>query len=573
MFEEFGIVNEYLFEPQNGDMFTPGLATSWSFNADGTEMTFQIRQGVEWQSPRGLEHLDLGLLTAQDVARVMNLNNKDLNPGGFPVTPMQNWYGEARSEGDETVHLEVSGPLGFPIALSASSPMQIQGLGIYYTGSIASQGLDWAQAHPVGTGPFTQGECIQNEACSFHAVSEHWRVVPDIDTFTLIRADLRSGDDVAYAMLRNGVADASQFFRYSQVDEILTGGLRKIHSHGDYIGHSILWAGNYWEEVHGSEDWDLNPWDSGAYDRDFPWIGDPWQEIYPEKVRYTDTDNPPGMTDMEQARLVRLALDTALDRSSFVEDLFNGYGTPLYNEYMGPHYYGWDAGRESGVWTFDGVRIQATDSQQAVPWALSDSNLDEADRLLTLAGYPLVNGKRESFGTDLLLVSYVAEFGQDSLLLGPPILETWSKLGIEAGFFEEDYSGVISPVLRSRNAIFPIVKNGDVARSSYPLDAPYPIADTSLNRGVDRNGLNFGFESPFLAQQHLAILASSDRVFREQQHLQVADYMTYWRLYGGLVQLPVSVIVTERTESWFDPRMKQKGQNVYARPEFLKLKR
>jgi len=109
-----------------------------------------------------------------------------------------------------------------------------------------------------------------------------------------------------------------------------------------------------------------SPWDSPPYDEDLPWIADPWQESHPDEVRYTDTDNPPGMTDMEQARLVRLALGTAIDREGINGEFLGGIGLPLYSEYMGPEYPGWDPDRESET-----RRMMDTELPQIVRSSLS----------------------------------------------------------------------------------------------------------------------------------------------------------------------------------------------------------
>ena len=75
---------------------------------------------------------------------------------------------------------------------------------------------------------------------------------------------------------------------------------------------------------------------------------------------YVDTDNPPGIDDMEQARLVRLALSIAIDRNEINEVFVDGRGTPIYSEYMGPDYPGWDADRATGCWDWIGNRIDCS---------------------------------------------------------------------------------------------------------------------------------------------------------------------------------------------------------------------
>ena len=60
---------------------------------------------------------------------------------------------------------------------------------------------------------------------------------------------------------------------------------------------------------------------------------------------------------MEQARLVRLALSIAMDRNEINNVFLDGKGTPIYSEYMGPEYPGWDPNRTTGCWDWLGNRI------------------------------------------------------------------------------------------------------------------------------------------------------------------------------------------------------------------------
>ena len=98
-----------------------------------------------------------------------------------------------------------------------------------------------------------------------------------------------------------------------------------------------MWSGNLCEQIHArtGEVLDPAPWDAPSNIVDYPWIGNPWCEMG-KPCQYEDSDNPPGMSDMEQARLVRWALSYALDREGIVDGILNGYGAGMPSEYMGP---------------------------------------------------------------------------------------------------------------------------------------------------------------------------------------------------------------------------------------------
>jgi len=70
--------------PQNTlQSVVPDLAASWSWNADGTELTFRLREGVRWHDGKRF--------TAEDVRCTwdMLLGN---SPAKFRINPRKPWY-------------------------------------------------------------------------------------------------------------------------------------------------------------------------------------------------------------------------------------------------------------------------------------------------------------------------------------------------------------------------------------------------------------------------------------------------------------------------------------------------
>ena len=102
------------------------------------------------------------------------------------------------------------------------------------------------------------------------------------------------------------------------------------------------------------------------------------------------------MTDMEQARLVRLALGVGIDRELINEFILGGLGTPIYSEYMGPLYPGWEPDRIAPPmhWQTGEPIANPGPTEVGVPWALYPGDEDheaaqaEARALLEAAGYP-----------------------------------------------------------------------------------------------------------------------------------------------------------------------------------------
>ena len=99
-------------------------------------------------------------------------------------------------------------------------------------------------------------------------------------------------------------------------------------------------------------------------------------------------------------------------------------------------------------------------------------------------------------------------------------MSTWTQLGIQISGLEEDYGGVISPRMRRREQLLPVLKNGDVHSNSYPLDWPLPTVDSSSSRP----GWGPGFESPAQAYWLFQILPEKDPAKRGEMHLMGVDY-------------------------------------------------
>src|SRR6266481_6984476 len=92
-------------EPQNSlRSIVPDLATSWSWNEDGTELTFPLRQGVKWHDGKPL--------TANDVKCTWDLISGKSSEK-LRINPRKSWYRnleEVTTNGDYEVTLHLKQP-------------------------------------------------------------------------------------------------------------------------------------------------------------------------------------------------------------------------------------------------------------------------------------------------------------------------------------------------------------------------------------------------------------------------------------------------------------------------------
>ena len=153
----------------------PDLATNWSWNEDGTELTFTLRQGVKWHDGMPftardvLCTVDLQLDKAKDKVR---FNPRKSNFKNLESVTADNDY-------QVTFHLKRPQP-AFPMLL-ANGFAEI---------TPCHQTPDQMRQHPIGTGPFKFVEFKPNEHIKVARNPDYWKPDrPYLDgiEFTVIR--------------------------------------------------------------------------------------------------------------------------------------------------------------------------------------------------------------------------------------------------------------------------------------------------------------------------------------------------------------------------------------------------
>src|SRR5579864_3883186 len=100
--------NLVVFDPNQKENslndIVPDLADSWSWNADGTELTFKLHPGVKWHDGKPF--------TANDVKCTWDLI-LGKSPDKLRLNPRKTWYGnleEVVTEGDDTAAFVLKRP-------------------------------------------------------------------------------------------------------------------------------------------------------------------------------------------------------------------------------------------------------------------------------------------------------------------------------------------------------------------------------------------------------------------------------------------------------------------------------
>lgn len=148
-------------QPRNSvETIQPELATSWSWSADNTALTFKLREGVKWHDGKPF--------TSKDVKCTW-----DLLMGRAP-TPLRinlrgGWYHNLKDvvpNGDFEITFHLGRPQPALLALLAS------GYSVIYPCHVAPRDM---RTHPIGTGPFRFVEFKQNESIKLARNTDYWK--------------------------------------------------------------------------------------------------------------------------------------------------------------------------------------------------------------------------------------------------------------------------------------------------------------------------------------------------------------------------------------------------------------
>src|ERR1700726_440216 len=138
----------------------PDLAASWSWNEEGTELTFPLRQGVKWHDGKPF--------TGRDVKCTWDLLTGKASEK-LRINPRKSWYTNLEDvvvKGDYEVTFRLKRPQPALIALLAS------GWSPVYPCHLPPRDM---RSHPIGTGPFKFVEFKQNEAIKLARNTGAWK--------------------------------------------------------------------------------------------------------------------------------------------------------------------------------------------------------------------------------------------------------------------------------------------------------------------------------------------------------------------------------------------------------------
>ncbi len=486
-------VVETLFKPTHeGGPATALLAESWQLDTASPPkyVDVTLRSGVEF-------HGGFGELTADDLVWSVNDTNPNLSTelgAGQPsVTDgsgtWAGFLGANPAEKTGTYTARINWESFDPRWDTWFFGQDGLGAGIVSKNAFDQNGKDWNLDHVVGTGPYELTTWTRGERTVYSALQSHWRKVAEVQEITRLTVP---DETVRLAMLETGEADIAEV-GLSNIPQAQRVGMVTAGS-GTARMVSVMFAGNLWETTHPTTGDDL---EIVTYNNDLAWLGNPHSP--------DDSNNPPGMDDMEQARLVRTALSMAIDRELINEAVLNGLGWPVHIPYFDINNDNWQ-----GKWE--------------VPF-----DPDGAEALLDQAGFP-----RNSSGTRFTIPMFAWPIGHFFADIGDAVSIQWEDIGVKVDVLHYEYP-VFRPTLVGRSATQAWTDTGPLeAFSSTPWDWPRGIQMSALARG----GKSHGLENPTATANYLNVSAESDLEARIALNNQFADFLREWVPGMGVVAAP-----------------------------------
>ncbi|MBF9042251.1 hypothetical protein HKCCE4037_02855 [Rhodobacterales bacterium HKCCE4037] len=164
------LVYEYLVYLDGDGNAEPGLAESWELNEDGTQWTFNLREGVPFSDE------SCGTVTAADVQySIERIIAEDSRAG--PASTMRRIIESVETPDDMTVVINLSAP---DFLLDTGYMGEAQQTGIVCRSYVEGLGEDADTAPPVGTGAYVLETSVEgSEITLTRREGDHWRVSPE----------------------------------------------------------------------------------------------------------------------------------------------------------------------------------------------------------------------------------------------------------------------------------------------------------------------------------------------------------------------------------------------------------
>jgi ABC-type transport system substrate-binding protein len=434
---------------------------------DAQTWTFHLRQGIPF-------HFDQGEFTAKDMIPTIDKAMEVGSLTGCRGSMSAMMGAESATQMMQQGNLEIVDDYTFTMKLARSQVdlaswwfniLQVPCAMIWSSAQFEAEGEAMFENGPAGTGTY---QCVRRtlkESAEYERVPyDHWRVNPEFKT---LKISTIPEDATRLAMILAGEADMVDIPKVLH-EQAINGGMVVLESPLPAVGLHVQMYGQY----------------------------------YVSKMNYTPEENPwaaPG----ETGRLVREALNRAVNREEIINVLFQGRGEPMYNTIFHQSLDGWNPRWE-----------EEFDEKYGYDPELAKQLLDQA-------GFPGDANGQNRFKMEVRASSLPGL--PETIEVSQSMAQAFEDIGIDVELTETEYAQVLDAtrdrhdahfILPLRQTIRPIMQNIRIYYYSGPIEEA---------TGLPKGGSIYN-EDPLFDRVYEALLSETDPKKRDQLARELGDY-------------------------------------------------
>jgi ABC-type transport system substrate-binding protein len=472
------IENPTTINPKSGvSTVIPQVFTEWDMSPDGQDFSFKIRKGVKF-------HNDWGGFTVKDFIYNVDSAVQDGSLTGCASTFKAFMGAKTAKEMKDNGNLIINDDYKFTMHTARpqvdlvswwNNVLMVPRTESFSSAQFEAEGESMYKTGPSGTRPYQFVSRTLNEFADMRRVPyDHWRVNPEFKT---LRISTVPEEATRLAQLLAGEVDLADLSKAIH-DTAINSGMVVFESPLPAVGLTILFQGIY----------------------------------HVSKVNW-DSDNDPWALEGEPGRLVREAMNRAIDREPIINSLFKGRGSPVYNTAFHPTLEGW-----SDRWKDEFAEKYRYDPELA-------------KQLLDEAGFPGDANGQNRFRIEV----------RQSILPGLPevievaqtVAQSLQEVGIDAHIVETEFSQALDAfrdrhdahfLLPVRQTIRPITANMRIYFYTGPIDE---------EKGRPTRGVLYA-ESEVADRVYEQMLGESDPDIRQRISQELGDFV-----YDQYLTIPV----------------------------------
>ncbi|PKB71903.1 MAG: hypothetical protein BZY87_03075 [SAR202 cluster bacterium Io17-Chloro-G6] len=473
------IENPSTIAPETGvSTVIPQLFTDWEISADGKEYSFNLRQGVQL-------HFGWGEYSVNDFIRTVDSYlTADVDLSGCSSTFKGFMGAGSATEMMEAGNLNVIDDHNFTMSLARPQVdlmtwwfniLAIPCAESWSSAQFEAEGEAMFEGKPAGTGAFQFVSRSLDEFSEYERVPyDHWRVNPD---FANLKISTVPEDATRLALLLAGEADMVDVPKVL-FDQATDAGMIVLESPLPAVGLTILFNGIY----HVSE---VN-----------------W-----------DPENDPWTRKGEEGRLVREAMNRAINREEIIRVLFKGRGDPMYNTIFHQSLEGWNPAWESDFeekYGFDPELAKQLLDEAGLPGDSNGQNRFRAEvRQSSLPGLP------------------------EAIEAAQAAMQAFRDIGIDAFLVQTEFSQALDAFRDRHDAHFILPVRQTIRPLSANMRIYYYTGPTDPERGRPTEGVLYA-ESEVADRVYEQMLAETDPGIRNTISRELGDF-----IYNQYMTIPV----------------------------------